>query len=109
MPVMRATVLRATVLIWAMCVSGLLVLTGANATSVVPPTFEEMAERADLVFVGKVVGSQAEWRVACTNQGIFTLVEFHTEGILKRTAGGAVQPRFLGGAVGEGRAGGVCV
>ena len=88
------------VLIWAMCVSGLLVLTPANATTVVPPTFEEMADRADLVFVGKVVGSQAEWRVAGTNQAIFTLVEFHTEEILKGTATESVGLRFLGGTVG---------
>jgi len=87
------------VLIWAMCVAGLLVLTGANATTVVPPTFEEMADRADLVFVGKVVGSQAEWRVAGTNQAIFTLVEFHTEEILKGNAAESVKLRFLGGTV----------
>ena len=88
------------VLIWAMCVSGLLVLTPANATTVVPPTFEEMADRADLVFVGKVVGSQAEWRVAGTDQAIFTLVEFHTEEILKGTVAESVSLRFLGGTVG---------
>ena len=93
-------VMRGTVLIWVMCVSGLLVLTRANATTVVPPTFEEMADRADLVFVGKVVGSQAEWRVAGTNQAIFTLVEFHTEEILKGTAAATVSLRFMGGTVG---------
>ena len=94
-------VMHGRVLIWAMCVAGLLVLTGANATSVVPPTFEELAERADLVFVGKVVGSQAEWRVAGTNQAIFTRVEFHTEEILKGTAAASVKLRFLGGTVRE--------
>ena len=92
--------MRGTVLIWAMCVSGLLVLTRANATTVVPPTFEEMAERAELVFVGKVVGSEAEWQVAGTNEAIFTLVEFYTEEILKGTAAASVKLRFLGGTVG---------
>lgn len=93
-------VMHGNVLIWAMCVSGLLVLTRANATTVVPPTFEEMAERAELIFVGKVVGSQAEWQVAGTNEAIFTLVEFHTEEILKGTAAASVSLRFLGGTVG---------
>ncbi len=93
-------VMYGTVLIWVMCVSELLVLTRANATTVVPPTFEEMADRADLVFVGKVVGSQAEWRVAGTNQAIFTMVEFHTEEILKGTAAATVSLRFMGGTVG---------
>ena len=92
--------MRGTVPIWAMCVSGLLVLSRANATTVVPPTFEEMAERAELIFVGKVVGSQAEWQVAGTNEAIFTLVEFHTEEILKGTAAASVRLRFLGGTVG---------
>jgi hypothetical protein len=93
-------VMQGRVLIWAMCVSGLLVLTRARATTVVPPTFEEMADRADLVFVGDVVGSQAEWRVTGTNQAIFTLVDFHTEEILKGTAAASVRLRFLGGTLG---------
>ena len=88
------------VLLWAMCVSWLLVLSRADATTVVPPTFEEMAERADLVFVGKVVNSQAEWRVVGTNQVIFTIVEFRTEEILKGTTVASVRLRFLGGTVG---------
>jgi hypothetical protein len=86
------------VLFWAMCVSGL-VLTRANATTVVPPTFEEMAERADLVFVGKVVDSAAQWWGAGTNQAIFTQVDFHTEEVLKGIAGASVRLRFLGGTV----------
>jgi len=92
--------MHGTVFIWAMCVSGLLVLTRTNATTVVPPTFEEMTDRADLVFVGKVVELKAEWQVAGTNQAIFTLVEFHTEEILKGTAPASISLRFLGGKVG---------
>jgi hypothetical protein len=92
--------MRVTVSIWAMCVSGLLFFTRANATTVVPPAFEELVDRADLVFVGKVVGSEAEWRVAGTNQAIFTRVEFHTEEILKGSAAASVKLRFLGGTVG---------
>jgi len=41
------------------CVIAGLFLSTAKATTVIPPTFEEMADRADLVFVGKVVGSRA--------------------------------------------------
>ena len=92
--------MHGTVFIWAMCVLGLLVLTRTNATTVVPPTFEEMTDRAELVFVGKVVELKAEWQVAGTNQAIFTLVEFHTEEILKGTAAASIRLRFLGGMVG---------
>ena len=45
----------ATVITW-------LLISPASATTVIPPTFEEMADRAELVFVGKAVGSRAEWR-----------------------------------------------
>jgi hypothetical protein len=58
-----------------------------------------MADRADLIFVGKVISSQAAWQVSGTNQAIFTRVEFHTEEILKGTAEATVQLRFLGGTV----------
>lgn len=93
--------MRGTVLFGVMFVSGLLVLPRASATTVIPPTFEELADRADLVFVGKVVGTQAEWQIAAaTNQTIFTMVEFRTEEILKGTAGSFVRLRFLGGTVG---------
>ena len=72
----------------------------ANATTVIPPTFEEMADRADLVFVGKVAGSHSEWRTVGSDRVIFTLVEFETQELLKGKAGKAVTLQFLGGTVG---------
>ncbi len=72
-----------------------------NATSVVPPTFEEMVDRADMVFVGKVIGSNAAWRTVGTNQVIFTQVEFEAQEVLKGKAGKAVTLQFLGGTVGD--------
>ena len=60
-----------------------LFLSTAKATTVIPPTFEQLADRADLVFVGKVVGSRAEWRSVGTDRVIFTLVEFETQEVLK--------------------------
>ena len=75
--------------------------TTANATTVVPPTFEELADRADLVLVAKVSGSQAEWRTVETNRVIFTLVQFETHEVLKGNAPASVTLEFLGGTVGE--------
>jgi hypothetical protein len=89
-----------TISVLAKCGCWLLLGARVHATSVVPPAFEEMADRAELVFVGQVVGSKAEWRVAGTNQAIFTWVEFHTEEILKGSAAESVRLRFLGGTVG---------
>ena len=76
-------------------------LTIVNATSVVPPTFEEMVDRADLVFVGRVVNSSAAWRSVGTNRVIFTQIEFEMKEVLKGRAGNSVTLQFLGGTVGE--------
>jgi len=76
-------------------------LTIVNATSVVSPTFEEMVDRADLVFVGRVVNSSAAWRSVGTNRVIFTQIEFEMKEVLKGRAGNSVTLQFLGGTVGE--------
>lgn len=76
-------------------------ITNARATTVIPPTFEEMVDRADLVFVGNAVSSRSEWRTVGTNKVIFTLVEFETQEVLKGKADKSVRLQFLGGTVGE--------
>jgi len=83
----------------AVCATTWLFITGANATTVIPPTFEEMTDRADFVFVGKVVGSRAEWRTVGRDRVIFTLVDFETQQVLKGNADKSVTLQFLGGTV----------
>jgi len=73
----------------------------AHGTMVVSPTFEEMVDRADSVFVGKVVGSRADWRTVGTDRLIFTRAEFETREVLKGRAGASVTLEFLGGAIGD--------
>jgi len=70
------------------------------ATTVVAPTFDEMVDRADLVFVGKVARSRADWRTVGKNRVIFTQVEFENEETLKGKAGALLTLQFLGGTVG---------
>src|SRR5438094_4260618 len=82
------------------CATLWLCITAANATSVVAPAFEEMVDKADLVFVGKVIGSRAEWRSVGPGRVIFTLVEFETQEVLEGNAGASVTLQFLGGTVG---------
>src|SRR5262245_57540430 len=83
------------------CAIAWLAITHATATTVIPPTFEEMADRAELVVVGKAIAARAEWRTVDTKRVIFTLVEFETEEVLKGTAGRSVTLQFLGGTVGD--------
>jgi hypothetical protein len=79
---------RAFRLCFAVGVVGLCLAT-ASATTVIPPTFEQMTDRAELIFVGKVISSRAEWRTVGTNRVIFTLVEVERQEVLKGT--GTVQ------------------
>ena len=81
------------------CATMWLFIAVAKATSVVAPAFEEMADKADLVFEGKVIGSRAEWRSVAAGRVIFTLVEFETQEVLKGNAGVSVTLQFLGGTV----------
>jgi hypothetical protein len=76
-------------------------ITDASATTAIPPTFEEMADMAELVFVGKAVASRAEWRTVGSDRVIFTLVEFETQEVLKGNAGKSVTLQFLGGTIGD--------
>lgn len=85
----------------AACGIACLFTTFGNATTVIPPTFEEMADRADLVFVGKAVNSRAEWRTGGTDRVIFTFVEFEVQELLKGNSGKTVTLQFLGGTVGD--------
>jgi hypothetical protein len=62
---------KALPLCFAVGVVGLCLAT-ANATTVIPPTFEEMTDRAELIFVCKVVSSRAEWRTVGTNRVLST-------------------------------------
>jgi hypothetical protein len=66
-------------------------LTGANATTVIPPTFEEMTDRADLVFLGELASSRAELRSVGTNRVIFTMLDFETNEVLKWNADRSVK------------------
>jgi len=70
----------------AVCAVACFALTGAKATTVIPPTFEELADRADFVFVGKLASSPAELRSVGTNCGFFTMVDFETNEVLKSNA-----------------------
>jgi hypothetical protein len=58
-------------------------LAAANATAVIPPTFEEMTDGADLVLVGQVANSRAELRSVGTDRVIFTMLDFETNEVLK--------------------------
>jgi hypothetical protein len=87
---------------FALMLSAALVLTqDVRSTTVIPPTFEELADRAELVFVGQVIGSHAEWRAADARRAIFTFTEFRVDEVWKGNADKTITLQFLGGTIGD--------
>ncbi len=75
----------------------------ANGATVEAMTLEEMAQRADLIFVGRAVGSRAYWNVQRTR--IYTYTTFQVERFIKGGTGGGsgeeqVTLRLWGGELG---------
>lgn len=70
------------------------------ATTVVSPSFEELVDRAELVFEGRLTGRQSRWVVENGNRTIKTFYTFQVDDVLK----GSVETPFvlevLGGTVG---------
>lgn len=75
----------------------------ANAATVEAMTLEEMAQRADFIFVGRAVDSRADWNVQRTR--IYTYTTFQVERFIKGGTGGGsgeeqVTLRLWGGELG---------
>lgn len=79
----------------------LLAIPVAMATTVIPPTFEELADKAELVFVGQMTGSHAEWRTNGARRVILTFIEFKAEQVWKGEAASSLTLQFLGGTIGD--------
>lgn len=74
----------------------------ATATTVIPPRFDELVSRAQVIFEGEVTGLQSQWIGEGAQHRIVTFVTFKVEDTLKGDAGATYSIRMLGGTV-EGR------
>jgi hypothetical protein len=72
-----------------------------RATTVVPPDFAGLVDRAGLVFRGEVVGREAALVTRGSDRAIFTRVTFRVLEAIKGTPPPLLTLEFLGGAVGE--------
>lgn len=73
----------------------------ARATTVIPPTFEQLVGQAELIFQGTVTDARAVWEGEGGQRHIETYVTFKVEDNVKGNAGSSYTIRMLGGTVGD--------
>lgn len=84
------------ILFGAVCAAG----NGAEAGTVRAMNLEQMTDRADMIFTGRVLGKRAEWNAERTR--IYTYVTFEVDRYLKGgTESRVATVRQLGGQVGR--------
>ena len=71
----------------------------ANATTVIPPNFDQLVSRADVIFEGEVTGLQSQWIGEGAQHRIVTFVTFKVDDTLKGDPGASYSIRMLGGTV----------
>ena len=71
----------------------------ANATTVIPPTFDELVSRAEVIFEGEVTGMQSQWIGEGAQHRIVTFVTFKVADAYKGSPGASYSIRMLGGTV----------
>jgi hypothetical protein len=72
-----------------------------SATTVIPPTFEQLVKQAELIFQGTVTDSRSVWEGEGGQRHIETYVTFNVEDSVKGQAGTSYTIRMLGGTVGD--------
>jgi hypothetical protein len=72
-----------------------------TATSVVPPTFEQLVQQAELIFQGTVTDVRSIWEGEGAQRHIDTYVTFQIDENVKGHATSSYTIRMLGGTVGD--------
>ena len=76
-------------------------LTGLQATTVIPPTFDELVGRAELIFQGTVTDVRSEWTGEGKQRHIQSYVTLRVDDQIKGKPGASYTLSMLGGTVGE--------
>jgi hypothetical protein len=72
-----------------------------RATSVIPPTFDELVGKAELIFQGSVTNVRSQWVGEGAQRHIATYVTFTVEDALKGSPGASYTIQMLGGTIGD--------
>jgi hypothetical protein len=71
----------------------------ANATTVIPPSFDDLVRRAQVIFEGEVTSLHSQWIGEGAEHRIVTYVTFKVDDALKGEPGANYSIRMLGGTV----------
>ena len=71
----------------------------AIATTVIPPTFDELVDQAEIIFQGTVVDVRSEWMGAGAQRHIVSYVTFRVDEAIKQQPGATYSLLMLGGTV----------
>jgi hypothetical protein len=78
-----------------------LIITGiALATTVIPPSFDDLVGRAEMIFQGTVTDVRSEWTGEGAQRHIMSYVTVKVEEAIKGNPDASVTLRMLGGTVG---------
>src|SRR4030095_16313553 len=69
------------------------------ATTVIPPSFDELVSRAELIFQGSVTDVRSQWIGEGAQRHIVTYVTFSVADAIKGSPGATYTIRMLGGTV----------
>ena len=73
----------------------------ANATTVIPPTFEQLVQQAEFIFQGTVTDVRSAWEGEGAQRHIESYVTFQVGDTIKGSAVGTYTIQMLGGTVGD--------
>lgn len=82
-----------------LAVCAFLIPGAAQATTVIPPNFDELVGEAEVIFQGTCTEVKSQWVGEGGQRHIVTYVTFQVEDALKGTPGASYTMRMLGGTV----------
>jgi hypothetical protein len=85
------------ILLLILCLAFAIVIT--RATTVIPPTFDQLVNDAETIFEGTVSSMHSEWAGQGTERHIVTYVTFKIEDPIKGALGAETTLRMFGGTV----------
>jgi hypothetical protein len=72
-----------------------------SATTVIPPTFDQLVQQAELIFQGTVTDVRSVWEGEGAQRHIDSYVTFQVQDSVKGTVGQSYTIRMLGGTIGD--------